>query len=227
MSASLFDVAVSPRADAPRCRMCARSARWNKARQEWAMYCAGAACSNQERICQMCGDPFVTKVDGAGTKYCSALCRSEAQAPPKAAGVACAGRCGRTGKQRGTTWPYTCDECLSPIRHLVDRLKSHHVPYARAMQLAADPTCEICRRKNALMVKVHESKFKLLAGQELLTEYRFHTETARHFFCKVCGIYPFHRKRVTPDNLGINVFCLHDFEPAGISVSRAVGAAMP
>lgn len=87
--------------------------------------------------------------------------------------------------------------------------------------------CSICRRKNALMVKVHESKFRLLAGEESLTEYQFHTLTARHFFCKVCGIYPFHRKRVTPDNLGVNVFCLHDFDPAGIPVRQAVGAGMP
>ena len=87
--------------------------------------------------------------------------------------------------------------------------------------------CSICRRKNALMVKVHESRFRLLAGDESLTEYQFHTRTARHFFCKVCGIYPFHRKRVTPDWLGINVFCLHDFDPAGLPVRQAVGAAMP
>ena len=86
--------------------------------------------------------------------------------------------------------------------------------------------CSMCRRKNALMVKVHESKFRLLAGEELLTEYQFHTNTARHYFCKVCGIYPFHRKRVTPDNFGINVLCLHGFDPAGIPVRRAVGAAM-
>lgn len=86
--------------------------------------------------------------------------------------------------------------------------------------------CSICRKKNALMVKVHQSQFKLLAGEDALTEYQFHTRTARHFFCKVCGIYPFHRKRVTPDNLGINVFCLEGFDPEGIPVRRAVGAAM-
>jgi hypothetical protein len=86
--------------------------------------------------------------------------------------------------------------------------------------------CSICVRKNALMVKVHESQFKLLAGAESLTEYQFHTKTARHYFCKVCGIYPFHRKRVTPDNLGINVHCLHEFEPTGIPIRRAVGKAM-
>jgi hypothetical protein len=86
--------------------------------------------------------------------------------------------------------------------------------------------CSICRRKNALMVKVHESRFKLLSGEDSLTEYRFHTMTARHFFCKTCGIYPFHRKRVTPDHFGINVFCLHGFEPDGIPVRQTVGAAM-
>lgn len=86
--------------------------------------------------------------------------------------------------------------------------------------------CSICRRKNALMVKVHESAFKLLAGAENLSEYQFHTHTARHFFCKTCGIYPFHRKRVTPDNVGINVFCLEGFEPDGIPVRMTPGSAM-
>ena len=53
------------------------------------------------------------------------------------------------------------------------------------------------------------------------------THTARHFFCKVCGIYPFHRKRVTPDHFGVNVYCLEDFDPSGIPVRRTVGAGMP
>jgi hypothetical protein len=86
--------------------------------------------------------------------------------------------------------------------------------------------CSICAKKNALMVKVHESKFKLVDGAHVLAEYRFHTRTAIHYFCKVCGIYPFHRKRVTPDFLGINVFCLEGFDPAGIPVRRAAGKGM-
>ena len=45
--------------------------------------------------------------------------------------------------------------------------------------------CSICRRKNALMVKVHETRFKLLSGEESLTEYRFHTMTARHYCIRV------------------------------------------
>ena len=87
--------------------------------------------------------------------------------------------------------------------------------------------CSICKRRNALMVKVHESAFQLLAGEGALTEYRFHTRTARHFFCSTCGIYPFHRKRVTPDFYGINVNCLEEFDAQGIPVRATIGAGMP
>lgn len=68
--------------------------------------------------------------------------------------------------------------------------------------------CSICRRKNALMIKVHERAFRLLAGQESLVTYQFHTRTAEHYFCRTCGIYPyppqarhtrsFRRQRVLP-----------------------------
>ncbi len=74
------------------------------------------------------------------------------------------------------------------------------------------------------MVKVHESAFELLQGADVLREYQFHTRTAQHFFCGICGIYPFHRKRITPDYFGVNVACLHEFSAAGIPVRVAAGA---
>ena len=86
--------------------------------------------------------------------------------------------------------------------------------------------CSICRRKNALMVKVHESAFTLLAGAAQLAAYQFHSHTATHHFCTVCGIYPCHRKRVTPEHYGVNVFCLDGFDPTGIPVRATHGAAM-
>ena len=91
--------------------------------------------------------------------------------------------------------------------------------------------CSICRSATSSRKPPHRDDLrfviKLRSGEDSLTEYQFHTKTARHFFCKICGIYPFHRKRVTPDNLGINVFCLEGFDPTGIPVRQAVGAAMP
>ena len=86
--------------------------------------------------------------------------------------------------------------------------------------------CSICRRKNAVMVKVHESAFRLIAGDALLSEYQFHTRTAVHKFCSICGIYTFHQKRVTPDHYGINVFCLEGFDASGIPVRETGGSNM-
>ena len=95
----------------------------------------------------------------------------------------------------------------------------------------AQPTyrcnCSVCRRNRFWPAIVAPERFRLLAGEDALTEYQFHTHTAHHYFCKVCGIYPFHRKRVTPDYYGINVYCLDDFDPDGIPVRMTVGAGMP
>ena len=115
-----------------------------------------------------------------------------------------------------------------PMQTLTGSCHCQRVRFSIETDFAELTTCDcsICRRKNALMVKVHESKFSLLAGADALNEYRFHTRTARHFFCASCGVYPFHRKRVTPDFVGINVFCLDGFDPAGIPVRATRGAGM-
>ncbi|MEM8497641.1 MAG: GFA family protein [Pseudomonadota bacterium] len=87
--------------------------------------------------------------------------------------------------------------------------------------------CSICIRKNALMVKVHENQMSILAGESALTLYTFNTHTAQHYFCSICGIYPFHRKRVTPDHYGVNVNCLEGFDPSNVPVRAADGKNMP
>ena len=86
--------------------------------------------------------------------------------------------------------------------------------------------CSICLRKNALMLKVHESSMRILSGNNSLTTYQFHSNAAEHYFCNICGIYPFHRKRVTPDYFGVNVFCLEGFDPKDIPVRATIGAGM-
>lgn len=86
--------------------------------------------------------------------------------------------------------------------------------------------CSLCVKKNALMTKVHESQFTLIAGQKMLAEYQWNMKIARHFFCKKCGIYTFHRKRAQPDHFGINVHCLQDINLSGISVTQTDGRSM-
>ncbi|MDR5754306.1 MULTISPECIES: GFA family protein [unclassified Caballeronia] len=86
--------------------------------------------------------------------------------------------------------------------------------------------CSLCRMKNALMTKVHESQLEILEGAQHLSTYRWNTGRALHHFCSRCGIYTFHRKRAAPDHYGINVFCLAGFDPAAVPMRVTPGACM-
>ena len=73
--------------------------------------------------------------------------------------------------------------------------------------------CSYCRMRGAVAVSAPLSGIEILRGQDKLTEYRFNTGEAVHFFCSVCGIYTFHQRRSNPEQYGINVACLEDVSP--------------
>ena len=52
------------------------------------------------------------------------------------------------------------------------------------------------------------SKVRITSGEQDLAEYRFGTRTARHLFCKHCGIKSFYVPRTNPDGFSVNVRCL-------------------
>ena len=62
------------------------------------------------------------------------------------------------------------------------------------------------------MHRVPATQFRLIEGADALKLYQFNTSTARHYFCHICGIYPFHRPRIDPDAYTINVNCLADVD---------------
>ncbi len=86
--------------------------------------------------------------------------------------------------------------------------------------------CTLCVKKNALMIKVHESELAVTAGGESLATYRWNTGVAQHHFCTTCGVYTFHRKRSDPAYFGVNVFCLEGFDPASLPIRATDGIGM-
>ncbi|MFZ5608601.1 MAG: GFA family protein [Pseudomonadota bacterium] len=68
--------------------------------------------------------------------------------------------------------------------------------------------CSMCARLGFLHLIVPRSRFRLLAGAEMLSEYRFNTGTARHLFCKTCGVKGFYVPRSNPDGWSVNLRCL-------------------
>lgn len=127
--------------------MCARPAKWMVKRQQFGMYCAGVSCTNRDRTCQTCQKPFTLNTDGAGNKYCSTKCKIMGYHPRADNRTICCAWCAREGRTKPNAhriWPYICEECLQPIKHVVDRLKAHHVPHERARILLVQPGCEVC-----------------------------------------------------------------------------------
>lgn len=51
--------------------------------------------------------------------------------------------------------------------------------------------CSICRKARAWLAGVDGSKFRLLQGEDALSEYVFGSKRIRHRFCRHCGIKPF------------------------------------
>jgi hypothetical protein len=50
-------------------------------------------------------------------------------------------------------------------------------------------------------------------GEDLLSTYQFHSNTAKHHFCSRCGIHVFHQRRFNPEQYGVNTACLEGVSP--------------
>ena len=68
--------------------------------------------------------------------------------------------------------------------------------------------CSICEKTGFLHLLVSRDRFRLLSGEDVLTEYRFNTGTARHLFCSRCGVKSFYVPRSHPDGISVNARCL-------------------
>ena len=81
-----------------------------------------------------------------------------------------------------------------------------------------DCNCSICRRKGALWLGAPDSSLRILRGEPDLALYQFNTMTARHYFCKHCGIHPFTRPRLDPSLWVVNVRCLEEVDLKSLAV---------
>lgn len=73
---------------------------------------------------------------------------------------------------------------------------------------ALDCNCSMCRMTGFLHLIVPASRFRLVRGEDALAEYRFNTGTARHLFCRHCGVKSFYVPRSHPDGFSVNARCL-------------------
>lgn len=60
--------------------------------------------------------------------------------------------------------------------------------------------------------------FSLLCGEEHLATYQFGTRTARHRFCRECGIKSFYVPRSHPAGISVNARCLDAGSVASLTI---------
>ena len=80
--------------------------------------------------------------------------------------------------------------------------------------------CSICRRKGAVMsdFTISPNDISFSVDISTLGKYQFDTKVAKHYFCKTCGIYPFHETLVNPGYFRVNLGCIDMIDTNSINV---------
>ena len=84
--------------------------------------------------------------------------------------------------------------------------------------------CSICRRRGALWHGTTAPNLRILQGEEDLVLYQYLTHTAKHYFCRHCGIHPFGHPRLDPNLWVVNVRCIDEVDLRELKVGTFDGA---
>ena len=81
--------------------------------------------------------------------------------------------------------------------------------------------CSICIRKGSVMSTAYipPQDFEALEGLEMLSVYRFGDRECNHYFCKRCGIYPFHDGVDEPGHYRVNLGCIRELDALALPIT--------
>jgi hypothetical protein len=85
--------------------------------------------------------------------------------------------------------------------------------------------CSICSRAGYLLTFVPATQFKLLSGEDAMTDYQFNKDVIHHLFCSTCGVRSF-AKGIGPGGVemrAVNVRCLEGVDIPSLSVTPVDG----
>ena len=76
--------------------------------------------------------------------------------------------------------------------------------------------CSICSRKGFVMGSAPFNMLTIISGKKYLSTYKWNTNIAEHYFCKICGINTHRKRRSNPNEYGFNIACIKGFEMSWI-----------
>ncbi|MCC3404625.1 MAG: GFA family protein [Microcoleus sp. PH2017_10_PVI_O_A] len=77
--------------------------------------------------------------------------------------------------------------------------------------------CSICTKTRFWETHIKPEDFRLLAGENDLSDYQFGSNSVHHLFCKHCGVRPFvsgHIEEIGGDFYAVNLACLDEVDPS-------------
>ena len=72
--------------------------------------------------------------------------------------------------------------------------------------------------KGAIWHGTDDARLRILSGEAELGLYQFGTMTAKHYFCKTCGISVFSRPRIAPTKWVVNLRCVDGLDLSSLKV---------
>ncbi len=81
--------------------------------------------------------------------------------------------------------------------------------------------CTICTKMRLWSVRVSSNEFRLISGEEFLSDYTYGSGNAHHTFCRRCGVRPFEHINWPSDVVyyNISVACLD-----GVDINELMAA---
>jgi hypothetical protein len=87
--------------------------------------------------------------------------------------------------------------------------------------------CSMCAKKGTLLSFAPNPDFRMLSGEDALTNYHFNKKVIDHLFCSTCGVTSFARGK-KPDGtamIAINTRCLDGVDAQKLEIKHVDGAS--
>lgn len=88
--------------------------------------------------------------------------------------------------------------------------------------------CSMCGRKGTVLAFVPGDKFRLLSGENAVTDYQFGKKSIHHLFCSTCGVtsYATGKGRDGSEMRAINLRCIEGIDLDKIQIKNFDGKSL-